>query len=93
MRALVIGHIPGQPDALLAALRERVDPVVAPVAIAEGALSHWVARTEGGLLYVDRWGSAAGHAAAMVAPEVRAAFAAAGITYEAELYEIEESMP
>lgn len=93
MRALVIGRIPGDPDELLATLRDRVDPVVAPVAIAEGALSHWVARTPSGLLYVDRWGSSAGHAAAMAAPEVRAAFADARIVYEAEVYAIEESMP
>lgn len=93
MRALVIGQIPGAPDELLATLHERIDPVVSPVAIAEGALSHWVARTQSGLLYVDRWRSAEGHAAAMAAPEVQAAFADAGMVYEAHVYEIEESLP
>ena len=93
MRALVIGQIHGDPDELLATLHERIDPVVSPVAIAEGALSHWVARTETGLVYVDRWRSAEGYATAMAAQEVRRAFADAGMTYEAHVYEIEESLP
>jgi hypothetical protein len=95
MAVVVIGRIAGDADALLAALERIVDPVFADVAPRKGAISHLVARTAGGLVYVDVWESAEGHRAATRDRRILDALARAGITAaeEPEVLELVYALP
>jgi hypothetical protein len=52
---LTMFRIRGDPDELLAVKKEKIDPIVDPLAIANGAISHTVAKTGDGLLIVNVW--------------------------------------
>jgi len=71
-RRLTIMELKGDPDALLAAKQEHVDPVSRAKAAAHGGVSHAVARTDDGLLIVNVWESEEGSEAMFADPEVQA---------------------
>jgi hypothetical protein len=95
MPVMVIGRIPGDPDALLASLRDTVNPVMSRVAMRNGALSHMVARDDHGLVYVDVWRTAEGWRTAMANPDVQRSLEAAAIRFadDPEVHEVLEILP
>jgi hypothetical protein len=55
MAVLTTFKIQGDPDELVAAKRERVDPIVEPIATANGRIEHITCKTDDGLLIVNVW--------------------------------------
>jgi quinol monooxygenase YgiN len=81
-RRLTIMEHKGDPDALLATIKETIDPVARAKAPEYGGISHAVARTDDGLLIVNVWESEEGSEAMRQDPEVQAAIermASAGV--------------
>lgn len=95
MPVMVIGRIPGDPEALLASLQETVNPVMSQVARRNGSLTHIVARDDDGLVYVDVWKTEEGWRTAMDDRRVRQALEAADVSFarEPEVREILEILP
>jgi quinol monooxygenase YgiN len=82
-RRLTIMEHKGDPDALLATIKETIDPVARVKAPDYGGIAHAVARTEDGLLIVNVWESEEGSEAMRQHPEVQAAIermASAGVS-------------
>ena len=76
MRRLTIMRATGDPDELLAAKREHIDPVMSQRAGEYGQISHITARTSDGMIIVNLWESEEGSERAAQDPEVQAARAA-----------------
>jgi hypothetical protein len=95
MSVMVIGRIPGDPDALLVALQDTVNPVMSRVAMRNGALIHLVARDDDGLLYVDVWKTVEGWRAAMADRAVQRSLEAASIRFaeDPQVHELMEKLP
>jgi hypothetical protein len=55
MAYLTTFRIEGDPDELLRAKQEKMDPVIAPVARDNGAIEHIVCRTDGGIQIFNLW--------------------------------------
>lgn len=55
MAYLTMFRIEGDPDELLAFKQEKLDPIVAPAAQANGAIEHIVVKTDSGLMIVNVW--------------------------------------
>jgi heme-degrading monooxygenase HmoA len=96
MRRLTIMRASGDPDQLLAAKREHIDPVMERRAGEYGHISHVAARTPDGMIVINLWESAEGSEQAFQDPEVQAAReamnqsgASAGPP-EVEHYEVED---
>src|SRR5918997_7227450 len=73
MRRLTIMRVPGDPDELLAAKRERMDPVMSQRAGQYGLISHTAARTSDGMIVVNLWESEEGSEQAAQDPDNQAA--------------------
>lgn len=69
----------GDPDQLLAAKRQHMDPVVARLAPRHGAVASIVVHTERGLTVYNVWSSAQGAKAFSHEPEALQAQAASGL--------------
>ena len=70
MQRLTIIRTPGDPDALLAAKREHMDPVMGPKADQIGMLFHLAARGPDGLVVVNLWDSEEASEKAAQDPEI-----------------------
>lgn len=96
MRRLTIMRATGDPDKLLAAKREHIDPVMTRRAPEYGHISHVAARTPDGVIVVNLWESAEGSEQAFQDPEIQAARDAMNQTGaatgppEVEHYEVED---
>ncbi|MDQ3629838.1 MAG: hypothetical protein M3417_00890 [Actinomycetota bacterium] len=96
MRRLTIMRATGNPDELLAAKRDHIDPVMTRRAGEYGHISHVAARTPDGMIVVNLWESAEGSEQAAQDPEIQAAREAMGQTGaaagppEVEHYEVED---
>lgn len=96
MRRLTIMRATGDPDKLLAAKREHIDPVMTRRAPEYGHISHVAARTPEGMIVVNLWESEEGSERAAQDPEVQAArdamsqSGAAMGPPEVEHYEVED---
>jgi hypothetical protein len=75
MKRLTIINVPGDPEALLAAKREHMDPVMRVKGPHYGGILHVTARSEEGLVIVNLWDSPEGSDAAFADPDVAAATA------------------
>jgi hypothetical protein len=74
MSILTIFELHGDPDELFAAQEEKVEPIVRPLATANGAISSTIVRTEEGLMVVNHWDTMEGmeKVSAEVRPQVEA---------------------
>jgi hypothetical protein len=74
MSILTIFELHGDPDELFAAQEEKVEPIVRPLAAANGAISSTIVRTDEGLMVINHWGSMEGmeRVSAEVRPQVEA---------------------
>lgn len=99
MQRLTIMRTGGDPDRLLAAKREHIDPVMKARGAHYGHLLHVAARTADGLVVVNLWESAEGSEEAARDPELqraREAMQASGaVTTATELshYEVVDLRP
>ena len=73
MRRLTIMRASGDPDKLLAAKRENIDPVMESRAEEFGNIFHVAARTPDGMMVINLWESAEGSEQAAQDPEIQAA--------------------
>lgn len=73
MRRLTIMRASGDPDDLLAAKREHIDPVIERRAGEFGNIFHVAARTSDGMMVLNLWESAEGSEQAAQDPEIQAA--------------------
>jgi hypothetical protein len=55
MAYLTTFRISGDPDELLKAKQEKMDPIVAPAARENGAIEHIVVKTDSGIMIVNLW--------------------------------------
>lgn len=78
MQRLTIMRSTGDPDRLLAAKREHIDPVMERKAGQYGHLLHVAARTPDGVVVVNLWESAEGSEQAAQDPEIQRARHALG---------------
>lgn len=76
MARLTIIRTPGDPDGLLAAKREHIDPVMKSKAGDFGNILHIAARTEDGIIAVNLWESAEGSDRMVEDPDIQKARAA-----------------
>ena len=89
MAVLVVAKFNGDPEQLLAGLRQHVDPVMSRVAPQLGALWHSLGRGPDGLVVVDVWDSADAVQSAAVNPEVQDALQRGGLPQpEFDVYEL-----
>ena len=89
MPVLVVVKFAGDPDQLVAAIHEHVDPVMSRVAPEMGAQWHSLSTAPDGVLVVDIWESADAANNAMARPEVQEAMRAAGVSEpRADFYEL-----
>ena len=73
MQRLSIIRVPGDPDKLLAAKREHIDPVVQRKAGENGHILHIAAKGPDGMVVVNLWESEQGSEDAFNDPEIVAA--------------------
>ena len=78
MQRLTIIRTPGDPDRLLAAKREHIDPVMQRKAGQYGHILHVAARGPDGLVVVNLWASADGSEQAAQDPDIQRARDAMG---------------
>ncbi len=96
MRRLTIMRATGNPDELLAAKRDHIDPVMQRRAGEYGFISHVAARTPDGMVIVNLWESEEGSEQAAQDPELQEAREAMRQTGaatgppEVEHYEVED---
>jgi|GEM_PF-217492 len=79
MPVLSVMKIEGDPDDLVARMRETVDPVAERKAPAYGAISSTIVRTDGGIKIFNLWQTEEGRHRMAEDPEIRAAVQAAGL--------------
>jgi hypothetical protein len=96
---LTIMRATGDPDELLSAKRENIDPVMERRAGEFGNLFHVAARTPDGMMVLNLWDSSEGSEQAFQDPEIQAAREAmtqSGVAQgppEVEHYEVEDYRP
>jgi hypothetical protein len=79
MAVVSMMRIPGDPDQLLAAMDEHLEPLVEQLGEKHGGLANIVARDgDEGLLVINLWESEEGRHAMAAEPELREAIRAAG---------------
>lgn len=89
MAVVTLMRIPGDPEQLLQAKQQHIDPLVAPRAREGGGLAHIVARTSEGLLMINVWESEEARQQASGDPDVADAVASTGMQPgEAETYDV-----
>jgi hypothetical protein len=72
-------RIPGDPDALAAAIQEHMEPVAERLAPKHGGLAHIAAKTDEGVLVINLWETDEGRHAMAQEPEIQEAIRAAGL--------------
>ncbi len=96
MRRVTVMRASGDPDELLAAKRDNIDPVMERRAEEFGNIFHLAARTPEGMMVINLWESADGSEQAAQDPEIQAAREAMAQTGaaqgppEVEHYEVED---
>ena len=99
MRRLTIMSATGEPDDLLAAKREHIDPVMKRRAREFGNIFHVAARTPDGMIVINLWESEEGSEQAAEDPEIQSAREAMGQSGAAtsppdvQHYEVEDYRP
>ena len=99
MRRLTIMSATGDPDDLLAAKREHIDPVMNRRAVEFGNIFHVAARTPDGMIVINLWESEEGSEQAAQDPEIQSArdamaqSGAATSPPDVQHYEVEDYRP
>jgi hypothetical protein len=79
MAVVSMMRMSGEPDELVAKLREHVAPVARELAPRHGGLANLVARTDDGVLVINLWESEEGRHAMADEPQIQEALRRAGL--------------
>jgi hypothetical protein len=90
MAILTMFEVHGDPDELVAVEREKIAPIVRPIAEANGAISNTIVKTERGIMVVNQWETEEGmeKTAAEVRPHLVEAGMAAPVNWQ--MFEVVE---